>query len=198
MLEPTSGHCDGVMAMKIDEGYYGDVRLDDVIIAATLYFPRAIHHGGGHMQPILPDHTTEAQRQAIFNIMSGEGQPVGSMFQIFSVIVEHVHEPLFLPIEFEWDIKKRRGRIAIAHVATMRAEPIRNPVTDTEHRIRTVLPEAWMFYEAELASGTAKGRGEIKFDFARRHCDFAYFAYDNNGMAFSYEEAKRRYGLDNA
>jgi hypothetical protein len=196
MLDPTYGHCDGVMAMQIDEGYYGDVRLDGVIIAATFYFPRAIHHGGGHMQPILPDTTTEAQREAIFKIMSGEGQPVGSMFQIFSVIVEHVHTPLFLPIEFEWDIKTRRGRIAIPKVATMSAEPIRNPVTDKEHRIRTVLPEAWMFYEAELASGTAKGMGDIKFDFARRHCDFAYFAYDNNGMAFSYEEHKQRFGLD--
>jgi hypothetical protein len=144
----------------------------------------------------LPDTTTEAQREAIFKIMSGEGQPVGSMFQIFSVIVEHVHTPLFLPIEFEWDIKTRRGRIAIPKVATMRAEPIRNPVTDQEHRIRTVLPEAWMFYEAELASGTAKGMGEIKFDFARRHCDFAYFAYDNNGMALSYAEHKQRFGLD--
>src|SRR5262249_10220762 len=70
MLDPTYGHCDGVMAMQIDEGYYGDVRLDGVIIAATFYFPRAIHHGGGHMQPILPDNTTEAQREAVFKIMS--------------------------------------------------------------------------------------------------------------------------------
>jgi hypothetical protein len=69
-------------------------------------------------------------------------------------------------------------------------------VTDKEHRIRTVLPEAWMFYKAELASGTAKGMGEIKFDFAWRHCAIAYFAYDNNGMAFSYEEHKKRFGLD--
>ncbi len=197
MVEPSYGHCDGAMAMKIDEGYYGDIRLDDVIIAATFYFPRAIHHGGGHMQPILPEDTTEAQREAVFKIMSGEGQPVGSMFQIFSVIVEHVHEPLFLPIEFEWDSKERKGRLAIPNVATVSAEPIRNPVTDEAHRIRMVLPEAWMFYESELASGTAKGIGDIKFDFARRHCDLAHFAFDNNGMAFTYEEAKQRFGLDN-
>ena len=73
MVEPSYGHCDGAMAMKVDEGYYDDVRFDDVIIAATFYFPRAIHHGGGHMQPILPEDTTEAQREAIFKILSGEG-----------------------------------------------------------------------------------------------------------------------------
>ena len=74
--------------------------------------------------------------------------------------------------------------------------PIRNPVTDAEHRLRTVLPEGWTFYEAEVASGTAKGLGKIKFDFAQRHSSLAYFAFDNNGMALSYAEVKRRFGLD--
>jgi hypothetical protein len=197
MAEPTYGHCDGLVAMQVDEGYYGDVRLDDVIIAATFYFPRAIHHGGGHKQPILPEQTTEAQREAIFKIMSGEGQPVGSVFQIFSVIVEHIHTPQFLPIEFEWDIKKRTGRLVVPNVVTATTVPIRNPVTDKEHHIRTVLPEGWTFYEAEVASGTVKGIGDLKFDFSQRHSSLAYFAFDNNGMAYSYEEAKQRFGLDN-
>ncbi len=196
VASPTYGDCEGAIGMKIDEGYYGDVRLDDVIIAATFYFPRAIHHCDGHMQPILPEHTTEAQREAIFKILSGEGQPVGSMFQIFSVIVEHVHDPLFLPIEFEWDIHKRTGRLVVPDVVRTATEPIRNPVTDKEDRLRTVLPEGWCFYEAEVASGTVKGLGDIKFDFSQRHSSLAYFAFDNNGMAYSYEEAKQRYGLD--
>jgi hypothetical protein len=183
--------------MKIDEGYYGDVRLDGLIIAATFYCPRALHHGGCHMQPILEERTTEAQREVIFKILSGEGQPVGTMFQIFSVCVEHVHNPLFLPIEFEWDIHKRTARLVVPNVVRATTVPIRNPVTDKEHRIRTVLPEGWTFYEAEVASGTSKGIGEIKFDFAQRHSSLAYFAFDNNGMAFTYDEAKRRFGLDN-
>ena len=37
MLEPTSGHCDGVMAMQIDEGSYGDVRLDDVTVRPVAF-----------------------------------------------------------------------------------------------------------------------------------------------------------------
>jgi hypothetical protein len=148
------------------------------------------------MQPILPENTTDAQREAIFKIMSGEGQPVGSMFQIFSVIVEHVHAPLFLPIEFEWDIKTRSAKIAIPDVVRATTEPIRNPVTDKEHHIRTVLPEGWVFYEAEIGAGTVKGIGDIKFDFSQRHSSLAYFAFDNNGMAYSYDEAQQRFGLD--
>ena len=72
---PSRGHCDGVVAMHIDEGNYGDVKLDGITVVATFFFPRALHHGGGHMQPILPASTTPEQRDAIFKIMSGEGQP---------------------------------------------------------------------------------------------------------------------------
>jgi hypothetical protein len=196
MAPPTQGHCDGVVAMKIDEGHFGHVRLDGITIVATFYFPRAMHHGGGHMQPILPEGTGEAERDAIFTILSGEGAPVGTVFNIFSVVVEHHHEALFLPIAFDWDIRARTCRLEVPGVVRAETVPIRNPVTDDEVQIRTVLPKGWMFYEAEVGSGTAKGLSDIKFDYAQRHSSLAYFAYDNGGMAFSYAEAKERYGLD--
>ena len=79
-----------------------------------------------------------------------------------------------------------------ADVVTANTVPIRNPVTDEEVQIRLVVPEAWMFYEAEVASGT----DDIKFDHSQRHSALATFAYNNNGMAHSYEEAKEMYGLD--
>ncbi|MFQ5784436.1 MAG: DUF1326 domain-containing protein [Alphaproteobacteria bacterium] len=188
MAPPTRGHCDGVVTMKIDKGYFGEVRLDDLVVAATFFFPRAIHHGGGHMQPILEEHTSEEQREALFTILSGEGQPVGTIFQIFSVIIEHHHDPLFLPIEFDWNLDKRTARLSVPGVVTAATEPIRNPVTDEEHRMRTVLPDGWNFYEAEVASGTAKGIGDIKFDYAKRHSSLAFFAFNNNGMAYSFED----------
>lgn len=194
MAPPTQGHCDGVVGMHVDEGYYGSVRLDNLTIVATFFFPRAIHHGGGHMQPILEEKTTQEQRDAIFKILSGEGQPVGTMFQIFSVIVEHFHPPQFSPMKFEWDIDKRIGRIDVPNVVRASTTPIRNPVTDTELRMLTVLRDGWVFYEAEVAAGTAKSMGGIKFDFANRHSSLAPFAFNNQGMAYTYDEAKKRLG----
>ena len=196
MAPPTFGHCHGVVAMKIEEGYFGKVRLDDLVVAATFYFPHAIHHGMGHMQPIIEDRTSDEQRDALFTILSGEGQPPNTVFHIFSIIIDHHHDPIFAPIEFNWDIKKRTASISVADEFRAKTQPILNPVTDKEHRIRTVLPDGWTFYEAEVGSGEAKSIGDIKFDYAKRHSSLAYFAFDNNGMAFSYEEAKRRFGLD--
>jgi hypothetical protein len=194
MAPPTQGHCTGIVAFKIDKGHFGDLSLDDLLVAATFYFPRAIHHGQGRMQPLMEPKTTPEQRDALFYIMSGEDQPVGTMFQIFSVIVETIHEPQFVDMEFEWDMKARHARLVVPGVARARTQPILNPVTDQEHRIVTVLPKGFTFYEAEVGAGSAKGIGDIKFDFAQRHSSLAHFAWDNNGMALTYDEFKQAQG----
>src|SRR5215467_14809309 len=83
MANPTYGYCTGLVAFKIDNGWCEDVRLDDLTVAATFYLPRALHHGQGIMQPMLDERATEAQREALFYILSGADQPVGTVFQIF-------------------------------------------------------------------------------------------------------------------
>jgi hypothetical protein len=194
MADPTYGLCTGLVAFKIDRGHCEDVRLDDLAVVATFYFPRAIHHGQGVLQPILDERADEAQRDALFYILSGADQPVGTMFQIFSVIVETIKDPLFAKIEFEWDLDKRRARIEVAGLVRAHSEPIRNPVTDQEHRMISVLPEGWVFHEAENASGFAKGMGAVKFDLSRRHSSLAHIAWNQNGLVHSYDEYKQKFG----
>jgi hypothetical protein len=194
MADPTYGYCTGLVAFKIDKGHCEEVRLDDLAVVGTFYFPRAIHHGQGVFQPILDEHADEAQRNALFYILSGEDQPVGTMFQIFSVIIETIKDPLFAKIEFDWDLDNRRARIAVADVVRAHSEPIRNPVTDDEHRMITVLPEGWVFHEAESASGFAKGLGTIKFDLNRRHSSLAHIAWNQNGLLHTYDEYKQKFG----
>jgi hypothetical protein len=163
-------------------------------VAATFYFPRAIHHGDGVLQPILDERADDAQRAALFYILSGEDQPVGTMFQIFSVIIETINEPVFAKIEFDWDLDTRRARIEVPGVVRAHSQPIRNPVTDGEERIILVLPTGWVFHEAENASGFAKGLGAIKFDLNGRHSSLAHIAWNQNGLLHSYDEYKRKFG----
>ena len=194
MAEPTYGACTGLVAFKIDKGFCDDVPLDDLAVVGTFYFPRAIHHGQGVFHPILDERANDAQREALFYIMSGADQPVGTMFQIFSVIVETIKDPIFARIDFDWDLDKRQAKIEVADVLRARSEPIRNPVTDKEHRIVTVLPEGWVFHEAENASGFAKSLGAIKFDLNRRHSSLAHVAWTQNGLAYKYDEYKQKFG----
>jgi hypothetical protein len=194
MADPTYGDCTGLVAFKIDKGLCEDVPLDGLAVVGTFYFPRAIHHGQGVFQPIVDDQANDAQREALFYIMSGQDQPVGTMFQIFSVIVETIKNPVFAKIAFEWDLEKRRAKIEVANVVTAHSEPIRNPVTDEEHQMIAVLPHGWVFHEAENASGFAKGLGAIKFDLNRRHSSLAHVAWNQNGLVYNYNEYKQKFG----
>jgi len=194
MADPTYGYCTGLVGFRIDNGFCEDVRLDGLTVLGTFYFPRAIHHGQGVFQPIIDERADEAQRSALFYILSGEDQPVGTMFQIFSVIVETIKDPLFAKIDFDWDLEKRQARVEVDGVLHARSEPIRNPVTDEEHRVLTVLPNGWVFHEAESAAGFAKGLGAIKFDLNRRHSSLAQVAWNQNGLVHSYDEYKQKYG----
>jgi hypothetical protein len=195
MGEPTRGHCNGAIGFIIDKGHWEDVSLDGKKVVATFHFPRAIHHGEGHLQPILEDNLTDAERDAIFYILTGQDQPAGTMFQIFSLIVEHHHDPVFTPIDFDIDVKGRTAHIGVPGLLRARSEPIRNPVTDEEHRILTVLPNGWVFHEAEGASGIAKSMGDIKFDLSRSHSSMAYVAWGPNGLKYDFDEARRRFPL---
>jgi hypothetical protein len=194
MADPTYGYCTGLVGFKIDNGFCEDVRLDGLAVLGTFYFPRAIHHGEGVFQPIIDESANEAQRNALFYILSGEDQPVGTMFQIFSVIIETIKDPVFAKIDFDWDLDKRQASVAVDGVLQARSEPIRNPVTDEEHRMLTVLPNGWVFHEAEHAAGFAKGLGAIKFDLNRRHSSLAHVAWNQNGLLHSYDEYKQKFG----
>jgi len=193
MADPTYGHCTGLVAFKIDKGHCEEVPLDDLAVVATFYFPRAIHHGQGVLQPIVDERATEAQRTALFYILSGEDQPKGTMFQIFSTIIETIKDPLFATIGFDWNLEKRRATVDIAGVVQARSEPIRNPVTDEEHRMIAVLPDGWVFHETENAAGFAKGMGAIKFDLNRRHSSLANVGWNQDGLLYTYDAYKQKF-----
>jgi len=195
MGEPTQGFCTGAVGFIIDKGHCNGVSLDGMKVVATFFFPRAIHHGDGHMQPILEDTISDEQKDAIFYILTGEDQPVGTMFQIFSVIVEHHHDPLFTKIDFDIDVEKRTARIGVPGSLESRSEPIRNPVTNEAHRILTVLPDGWVFHEAEGAAGFAKSVGDLKFDLNRSHSSLAYVAWGPKGLTHDLAQSRKLHPL---
>jgi len=196
MAPPTKGYCTGAVAFQIDKGNCEGVMLDGMKVVATFYFPRAIHHGDGHMQPFLEDTISDVQKDAIFYILSGQDQRVGTVFQIFSVIVKTLHEPIFTKIQFDWDIKNRKARVEVPTLLRARSEPIRNPVTDGEHRMITVLPEGWVFHEAENAAGYAKSLGDLKFDLNQSHSSMAYVAWGPDGLKYDLTASRQHFPLN--
>jgi len=50
---PTTGRCEGIGACQINEGYFGNTRLDGVRFAGVIWLPGAVHEGNGVWRTIV-------------------------------------------------------------------------------------------------------------------------------------------------
>ncbi len=171
---PTEGHCRAAVGMRIDRGHFGQVALDGLHWVSLLAWPGAIHEGDGEVLAIVDERADERQREAILKILAGEEtEPAATIFNALAATLATVHQPRFLPIEFEIDLPARTGRFAVPGVVEARSEPIRNPVTGAPHHARLALAEGFEFAEAEFASSTTTAKGPIMHDWAQRHAHLA-------------------------
>lgn len=148
---PTHGNCEAMAGFQIKQGHFGDTRLDGLRAVGVLWWPGAIHEGGGKAFIIVDERADEAQRQALLTILGGEEtDPGATVWNIFASTMEEVFEPVFKPIEIEVDVEARVGRVFVEGLAESSGEPIRNPVTGEPHRARIDLPNG---FEYSLAEG---------------------------------------------
>jgi hypothetical protein len=180
---PTNGFCSAMVAMHIEEGWFGDVPLDGLRWAGLFSWLGPIHMGGGEAQVMIDECATEAQRTALLTILSGaETDPGATIFNVFSAVIDTHYEPLFLPIEFELDMDRRRGFVKVPGLLDTRVEPITNPVTGAEHRVRVSLPDGFEYREAEYCSGATRAAGPIPLELAGTHAHVAALNLSTHGV----------------
>lgn len=179
---PTNDVCEGLEAQRIDEGWFGDVRLDNLIIGARYRWPGPVHEGGGIVQGFISEQASDAQRDALFQILEGKEQEPTTPFAIYGSTIETEYDPIFADIDFECDLVARTGRFKVPGHMEMSLEPIRNPVTGKPHRAQIVLPEGFEFRAAEMASGTFQASGEIELNSADAYAFLIDVAYGPYGI----------------
>ena len=171
---PTNGDCRGMAAMHIEEGFFGDVRLDGLNWVSLYAWPGAVHEGHGEKQTIIDIRANEEQRAAMLAIQSGEhSEPGATVFNVFASVIDTNHEPIFAPIEFDVDIAARTARVNVPGLVESTGTPIRNPVTGEEHQVQIAMPHGFEFTLAECGSGTTKTSAAIALDFTESYGQFA-------------------------
>ncbi|WP_238067578.1 DUF1326 domain-containing protein [Pseudomonas shirazica] len=166
---PTHGTCEAAVGYHIEEGYFDEVSLAGLNVACTFAWPGPIHEGGGQCQAFIDERASDAQRQALLTILSGQEQEPTAFFAIFASTVQTMHAPQFVPVEVHTDRAALTASIHVPGVLDGRAEPIRNPVDGSVHRARLVLPEGFEFGETDCASATFNCSGAVKLDYAGRN-----------------------------
>jgi hypothetical protein len=171
---PTQGYCHAAVAMRIDEGYFGEVRLDGLHWVSLLAWPGPIHYGSGACLAIVDERADERQRGAILTILAGkETAPAATIFNALAATLTEVHKPQFRPILFAADIEARTGHFSVPGLVEARGEPILNPVTKSPARARVTLPHGFEYIEAEYGNSVTTARGPITFGWPRGHAHFA-------------------------
>ena len=180
---PTYGNCWAVVGIQIEKGHHGGTPLDGLKVAGIFKYPGAIHMGNGEALPIVDQRANAMQRDALLRIMSGQDtKPGATMFQVFFSMLSKVHDPVFAEIDFSVDIDKRRAQLKVPGYIEQRGEPILNPVTGAEHRIRIQPDGGFEFTSAEIGRGWTKTSGPISYELKDSYGQFCELHLCQDGI----------------
>ncbi len=178
---PTKGFCTGMLGMRIQDGHFGKTPLNGLSFACVYHFPAALHEGNGSLQPFVDERASADQRNALLTILSGKAG--GPWFEVVASLLTTIHQPLFVPIHFDMDLKKLTAKTHIpGHLETV-VEPIKNIATGGTHRIQVVMPDGMEYKIAETAMTTVnRAQGKIPYDFTNGHTSLAEVAHTQTGV----------------
>ena len=186
---PTNYSCSGMAAFNILEGNYGQVPLSGLVLALTYHWPGSLHMGHGQVQPFVSLNSTEEQRNALLTIASGKAG--NAWFEVLASVIETVHPPKFVPIEWEFSVPKRHARCFIPGELETVSEPIKNVVTGDYHTVRLELPTGMEYKHPEIVTTKMlRSTGAIKFDCPPAHSSLAIVEHTEKGLVADYTLAR--------
>ena len=158
------------------------MKLDGLRAVTMGTFPGAVHEGNGTLQVVIDERADPQQREALAKILTGqETEDMATMWWVYSAMSPTKLPPVYAQIELEVDVDKRTARLEVPGIIASKGEPIRNPVTGDEHRVRIDFPESFEFKLAEIGSGTSKTTGALAIDLKDSYGQFAHLHLSNKG-----------------
>lgn len=146
---PTTGKCEGGWTWHVEEGAYGDTKLDGLSFSVYVNWPGAIHEGNGEGVVLIDERADVAQRAAIELLLSGK---VGGPWGVLGWTWPKVHGPYATAYDLTFD--GVRTRIRCGEHVDIECGPITNPVTGAEVHPGVVLPEGIIFKRGDLGTTT--------------------------------------------
>ncbi len=132
---------------------------------------------------VIDDSASEAQREALLTIMSGQETDAGAtMWNVFASTMAEVFEPVFEHIDLSVDVEQRIGKLSVEGLIESNGEPIKHIVSGENHRARIDLPSGFEYSIAEIGSATAKSSGPVSISHENSNAQFAHIHLNNHGV----------------
>lgn len=179
----TNGHCEALVAVRVEEGHFGDVRLDGVRFVWLLQWPGEVAEGNGAAQLVVDSQSSAAQRDAVRRIVAGEETAPGAThFAVFSSTLSRVHDPIAAPIELEIDVAAARARVSVEGIASAEGAPLQSPFDGSDHRVALEIPRGFEFARAELGRGQSRASAAIRLDLSGTHAHANVLHMNQDGV----------------
>jgi hypothetical protein len=120
----THEHCTAVMVFRVDEGKFGETKLDGLKFALVIRSGRVMADGNWIFAGVVDDSANEAQRAALAAIVAGNAG--GTPALIRQNLVSDFRGVAFKPIEVQLDALKRAASIPDILAFEIEAVPSRN------------------------------------------------------------------------
>jgi hypothetical protein len=171
---PTTGKCEGGWTWQLEQGVYGDVRLDGLCIGLYANWPAAIHEGNGVATTLIDERASPAQREALQALV--EGRSAGP-WAIFRKTFKELHGPDY--VTYEVDSESRLPRVRAGDTLTIETEYIRNPVTKETIHPRLAMPEGLLVKDLALVGSKhfKLGADKVQYDHSGRDAAIGFFQY---------------------
>jgi hypothetical protein len=170
---PTQGKCEGQWTWHVEEGTFGDTKLDGLNFTVAVNWPGAIHEGGGEAVILVDERADEEQQEAIATLVGGT---VGGPWGILAWTWPTVHGPKAVPYEIELDDVNSRVRAGSS--LEIESTPIKNPVSGAEVHPGAVLPEGIIFKAGNFGmSRTFRLSDDVSYDHSGKYTAVGRFAY---------------------
>ena len=160
------GNCEAFVCEVIEEGRYGDVDLGGSRVAWALWWPGAIHEGGGRGHAFVHCETDE-QFAALETIWRGEAG-----YDYFTIFNSTFGEPNVVErATVELRLEGRTSSFSVGDRAVSEMEPLRNPVSGEVNDVRIVKEHGFIWKDGEIAQSKRLmvDLPEMRFDMSGRH-----------------------------
>jgi hypothetical protein len=179
----THGRCEAVFGGQIQEGFFNDTRLDGLNWLMMAQWPGEIAEGNGKQQAIIDERADADQREALRKILHGESTAPGAThFFVYNSMVSEVLDPIYAPVEVDFDLEARTGRLFSPGLVESTGTPIINPHTGGEHHAQIHLPNGFGYTMAEMGSGVSKTTGAIQLDLTDTYGQFNEMHMNQDGV----------------
>jgi hypothetical protein len=183
-LPSTNGFCNFVEAGHLEEGYFNDIPLAGLNWAFMIKWPGEIVGGNGREQIIIDERANDAQRDALFKIISGaSGKPGSNHFSVFGSTCSEVLKPIYAPITYRIDIDSRTASLEIPGMIKATGTPMINPFDNQPFHIALSRPKgSFEFTYAEIGSGTSSVAGPMAMELAGSYAQFCIHHFNQDGL----------------